>query len=163
MKSRDKVSSYLIFDDPLGRISFRSAICEKMAGASRHHSLSIFILTQQYHKLSQPIRNNASYLFCFKTEYLDHILQIYEENNCFANKLEFVKQYRKFTLGRFCCMLIDKTDETTKISQYKADKFKFKGCYHFVKPKEKIQVKKKIEYRKFVQNKFILNKRKRLF
>lgn len=130
---REKEHFWLLFDDGIGKMNFYSELFKHLGSSSRNYNISVFILNQQYNKVTPILRNNSSYIFCFRFDNKEHTLEIYNENGCFASKEEFLQEYVKCTSVKYQCLLIDKTkDDGLHLLKLKSTKFKCtnKIIYH---------------------------------
>ena len=76
----------LLFDDMIGAARWSSAISDKLASASRHFGLSVWITSQLFTKIPPMIRMNSAYMFILNSVGPKNAKQIHEE---FAIRKQF--------------------------------------------------------------------------
>lgn len=99
-----------IFDDMIDANVMnpnKIGVLESIAVRGRHSNVSIIIITQQYMKLSPPIRNNTTNLIVFRIRNKNELAKITNENQENLDVDSFNKIYGYATGTKFCFLHVN--------------------------------------------------------
>ena len=106
----------IILDDLCGNVNMvYSQAIDKIYATGRHYNISIILITQKFHAVSNLIRTNASYIILFSHTNKMQIKQLSEEYNSLGSYNEFKKLLDDVTED-YGALIIDNT--TNKLKYY---------------------------------------------
>jgi Poxvirus A32 protein len=113
-KSKKKIGCFIIFDDVLGSVNFKSDILTRLFSTCRHNNISIFLATQYLKSVPPLIRQNSDYVFLFQIKNLNTLRDFYDEWGSNFETFDEFKIYFRNTVVGYSCLLVDQKDNTKK-------------------------------------------------
>lgn len=98
--------AFLILDDCLGSVNFRSSIWQKLAANGRHWNITIFITCQYIKSIPPVIRTNVDYAFVFSMPSRTQSEALYDDYGQLLTRDQWISMIDRHTEG-YAAVLVD--------------------------------------------------------